>query len=62
MKVFCCFLKDKVWKNFSIRADVYISNKKRHVHIVFKKAFYDYDCLDKILDFISKEWGKRGFF
>ena len=62
MRDFCCFLKEEVWKNFSIRADVFVSKKKKkHVHIALKKSFSDHECFDKILKFISDEWEKRRF-
>ena len=33
-----------------------------HVHIVFRKSVSDYDCFDKILEFVSEEWEKRKHF
>ena len=53
MKVFCYFLKEELWKNFSIKTDVHISKKKRHVHIAFSKSISDHKHFDKILEFIS---------
>ena len=41
---------------------MYISPKKRHVPITFRKSISDYGCFDKILEFISREWGKNFFF
>ena len=61
MKVFCCFLKDWIWKKFSIKIDVLIS-KKKNIHISFKKSFSDCECFDAVLKFISKEWEKRNIF
>ena len=56
MKVFCCFLKKAIWKNFSIKADICISKeKKKHVHIAFKNFFPDYECFNLILKFIAEE-------
>ena len=52
MKVFCCFLKDAIWKKFSLKVDVFISKKKKHVNISFKKSFPDYKCFDALLKFI----------
>ena len=39
-----------------------ISAKKRHVYIAFRKSISDYDCFNKILEFISEECEKRKFF
>ena len=61
MKVFCCLLKEELWKNFLIKVDVYIS-KKRHVHIAFQKPISHHDCFDKILEFIPKESEERKLF
>ena len=33
MKVFCCYLKDTLSKKISLDADVFVSRKKKHVHI-----------------------------
>ena len=41
---------------------MYISQKKGQVHVAFRKSISDYDCFDKILEFISEEWEKRKFF
>ena len=57
----CCFLKEELWKMFSIKADVYIP-KKRHAHIAFQKSISDYDCFYKIIELISDEWEKRKIF
>ena len=41
---------------------MYISPRKRHGHIAFRKSISDYDYFDKILEFILEEWEKRKFF
>ena len=56
MKVFCCFLKEAIWKKFSIKADAFISKKKKKC--LHKKLFPDYKCFDLILKFIAEEWEK----
>ena len=56
------FLMEALWKNFSIKTDVFISKKKKHVHIAFKKSFSDYKSFDNILKFITDEWEKRNIF
>ena len=53
-----------------IKADVYISKKtkkqkknkkKRRVYIAFKKSVSNYDCFDKILEFISEFYFFEGY-
>ena len=34
---------------------------KNHVYIAFKIPISDYDYFDKLIDFISQEWGKKPF-
>ena len=40
--MFCSYLKDAVLKNFSLGADVFVSRKKKHVHIAFKIPISEY--------------------
>ena len=49
-------------KNFDKGGCVYLHKTKRYVHVAFRKSISDYDCFDKILEFISEEWEKRKFF
>ena len=62
MKVFCCYLKDVLFKIFSLDVDIFVSQKKRHVHIAFKIQISEYKSLDELNEFISNEWEKRIFF
>ena len=48
-------------KNFDKGWRFYFQEKKT-CHISFKKLFSNYECLDAVLKFISKEWGKRKIF
>ena len=59
MKVFCYYLKKALLKEFSLDADVFVSQKKRDVHIAFKFPISEYQSFDQLIEFISKEWGKR---
>ena len=59
MKVFCCYLKDALSKKISLDADVFVSRKKKHVHIAFKIPISEYESFDRLIDFISDEWEKR---
>ena len=62
MKLFCSYLKDVLSKKFSLDIDVYVSKKRKHVHIAFKIPISDYEFFDKLIDFISSEWEKRNTF
>ena len=62
MKVFCCYLKDALSKKISLDADVFVSRKKKHVHIAFKIPISEYEFFDRLIDSISDEWEKRKIF
>ena len=62
MKVFRCYLKDALSKKSSLDADVFVSRKKKHVHIAFKIPISEYEFFDRLIDFISDEWEKRKIF
>ena len=62
MKVFCCYLKDALSKKSSLDADVFVSRKKKHVHIAFKIPISEYEFFDRLIDSISDEWEKRKIF
>ena len=36
IRVFCWYLKDVLSKKFSLDTDIFVSRKKKHVHIAFK--------------------------
>ena len=46
MKVFCYYLKEALLKEFSLYVDVFVSKKKRHVHIAFKIPISEYQSFD----------------
>ena len=48
-------------KIFDNSGCIYLKKKKKHVHIAFTKSISDYDCFDKILEFILEEWERRNF-
>ena len=62
MKVFCCYLEDALSKKSSLDADVFVSRKKKHVHIAFKIPISEYEFFDRLIDSISDEWEKRKIF
>ena len=59
---FCCYLKDAHFKIFSLNVDVFVSRKKRHVHITFKISISQYESFDELIEFTSNEWQKRKIF
>ena len=48
IKVFCCYLKDVLSKKFSLDADVFVSRKKKHMHIAFKIPISEYESFDDL--------------
>ena len=48
IKVFCCYLKDVLSKKFSLDADVFVSRKKKHMHIAFKILISEYESFDDL--------------
>ena len=62
MKVFCCCVKEAIFKKFSLYVDVFVSKKKRHVQIAFKIPISGCKSFDKLIEFISNEWEKRKIF
>ena len=57
-----CYLKQALHKTFSLVADVFVSKKKRHVHITFTIPISQYQSFDRLIDFISKEREQRKIF
>ena len=60
--MFCCYLKDALSKKFSLDTDVFVSRKKKDVHIAFKIPTLEYESFDRLIDFISDEREKRKTF
>ena len=42
MSIFCRCLSDSILKKFNIEADVFVSKKKKLVHIAFEKPLISY--------------------
>ena len=57
--MFCHYLKDALFKKFSLSVDVFVSRRKKHVHIAFKIPISEYESFDDLIDFLSNEWEKR---
>ena len=49
-------------KKFTLDADVFVSKKKKHVHIAFTISISQYGSFDRLTDFISNEWEIRKIF
>ena len=62
MKLFSISLKNAIWKKFTIRPDIFVSKKEKHIHIAFKKPFICYEFFNELLNFVEKEWEKRREF
>ena len=42
--------------------DVYISNKKKIVHMFLDKPLFSYRFFEEIINFVKNYWGKRQLF
>ena len=45
MNIFCRRLSDSIFKKFNTEADVFVSKKKKLVHIAFKRPLISYYLL-----------------
>ena len=62
MKIFCHYLNQSLHKELFLDVDMYVSKKKRHVHLAFKIPISDCESFDKIITSISDHWEKRKVF
>ena len=62
MRVSCWFIKENIEKRFSLSVHIFVSKKKKHVYFAFKKTISLYSCLNELVPFLRKEWGKRDMF
>ena len=53
MKIFCHYLNQSLHKELFLDVDMYVSKKKRHVHLAFKIPISDCESFDKIITSIS---------
>ena len=49
-------------EKFSIEVDVFVSKKKKLVHLSFLKPFISYPFLEELIDFVKSYWQKRKYF
>lgn len=50
MKVFCCFLKEGLFKIFSLGVNVFVSKKKRYIHIHLQFQYQSTNLLINLLN------------
>ena len=53
MKNFCRHLWLFLSQRFNIDVDVYVSKKKKLVHMSFEKPLFSYRSFEKIIDFVN---------
>ena len=62
MNSFCRCLRSSLSQKFKIEVDVYVSKKKKLVHLSFLKPLISYLFFEELVDFVKSYWQKRKFF
>ena len=62
MNSFCRSLTDPIQCEFNIDAKVFVSKKKKIVHLSLRKPLIYYSYFKKIISFIRKYWEDRKYF
>ena len=62
MNIFCRCLSESIFKRFNIEADVFVSKRKKLVHIAFERALISYYFFDELINFIEHYWHERKYF
>ena len=60
MNIFCCCLSDSVFKKIAIEADVFVSKKKKIVHI--ERPLISYYFFHELINIIQHYWNERRCF
>ena len=59
----CCrYLSDSSFKKFNIEAGVFVSKKKKLVHIAFETPLISYYFFHELINFIEHYWSERKYF
>ena len=61
MNVFCCYIKEELWKKFRIEVDVFVFKKKKFVYFAFSRPLISYLFLMKLL-ILSRIGGRKKTF
>ena len=62
MNIFYKCLSEPVFKRFNIEADVFVSKKKKLVHIAFERPLISYYFFDELINFIEHYWHEHKYF
>ena len=62
MNNFCRNLRLSLSQRFNIDVDVYVSKKKKLVHMSLVKLLLSYRSFKEITEFVKNYWQKRKFF
>ena len=62
MNNFCRHLRLSLSERFNIDIEVYISKKKKLVHMSVIKTLLSYQFFEEIIEFLKKYWKKNYFF
>ena len=62
MNNFCTCLTDALSIKFNVEAIVFVSKKKKHIHLLLDKPLFEYHNYKSILTFIRKYFEERRFF
>lgn len=50
MNVFCCYMKQELFKKFKTEVDVFVSKKKALVYFAFYKLLISYPFFHEVID------------
>ena len=62
MNTFCVLLTDAIHNKFNVDAKVFVSQKKKHIHLSLKKPLYECPDHRRIVSFIKKYFEDRVTF
>ena len=62
MNNFCICLTDALSKRFNIEVIVFVSKKKKHIHLSLNKPLFEYRNYKSIITFIRKYFEERRLF
>ena len=62
MNSFCICLRSSLSQKFKVEVDVYVSKKKKLVHMSFLKPLISYSFFEELIDFVESHWKKRKVF
>ena len=58
MNNFCRWIRSSLFQKFKIEVHVYVSKKKKLLHLSFLKPLVSYPFFEELTDFIKNYWQK----